>query len=228
MELELPTLQEHPITLEPRTVRGPNGDSVTDPLAGAITVGGPVSIGLTPERVAEDAQLRAFVEAETQYRYHLVYLAGTFLPAEDEPFKSVRLVVKLFRKDASMSSLPLAWSMQPERLEDQVETSSKATLGADLKILNLGLERGSSRTLRNVSLQALHLLESNPTWVLERTKSGDISGCQRFVLVVRSHVEAPAAGRVEIHADVDRKRFPGGSYHTPFEHPPAPLEFALA
>lgn len=229
MDIELATPEFRTVTLEPKEVhvRGPGGAAVLEPLEGPVSIGGPITVPLTKERAADDPDLQAFFEQDTAHRYDLVHLAGTFAPV-DEPLQRVWIAIELSRPDAGPAPLPIAWSMKPERLEDEVTTSAKATLDADAKLLKAGLEIGSSRVSKDVSLQALYTMQSNPTWILERTDSAQISGVQRFVLVVRSPVDAPARGRVEVGAVVQRRRLVFLTKKVPLSAVPAPLDFDVA
>jgi hypothetical protein len=225
IEIDLEPLTPRVVPLAPRVERGRSDD--VGPAVGPVSVGGPISIPLTKESAPDDPDLAAFVDADSDHRYDLVHLAGTFAPV-DEPLQRVWFIVQLARPDKGPSPLPIAWSMKPERLSDDVTNSSKATIGADAKLLSAGLELGSSRVSKDVSLQALYTMQSNPTWILERTKSAEISGTQRFVLVVRSPRDAPAHGRLEVGALIRKKRLGLLSYKVPLDAIPDPLEFQVA
>jgi hypothetical protein len=228
MDLALDTPEFHTLTLEPRVERGRHSSrGALEPLVGPVSIGGPVTVPLTKDAAKDDPELQAFLEGEKSHRYDLVHLAATFAPV-DEPLQRVWIAVQLTRPDGGPEPLPVAWSMKPIQLSDEVTMANKATVGADAKLLSAGVELGSSRVSKDVSLQALYLMQSTPTWVLEETKSAQISGVQRFVLVVRSPKDAPARGRVDVGAIVTRKRFGPLTHKMPLTDVPEPLEFAVA
>jgi hypothetical protein len=206
IEFALPTAAPREMTLEPRVERA--GVPVA-PLPRRISIGGPLAVPLDVERLADDDDLVTFVERETTADFFLVHLAATFIPDRDEPLEKVWLTVRLRRLDEEPEPQPIAWSMRPNSLYDEVERSSKVRIGPSLKIAEVGVaasvESGTTQVLRDVSLEARYELQANPTWVLERTRSAPIRGVQRFVLVVRSPRGVSAGGVVETGAIVRRR-----------------------
>ena len=217
------------LVLEPRVERSEHGPA--QPLVGPISLGGPVAIPLTPARLDGDRELASFVEADTAFRYDLVHLAGTFVPAEDEPLERVWVKVTLSRVDQGEPPLPIAWSMKPDRLEDTGASSTAIKLGGSLKIadvgLQLGADRGTQHVLRDVRLEALYELQSNPTWVLERTKGSAIRGTQRFALVLRTPRDTRATMSIDVGAVIQRRRFGFLTHRARLADTPGALVFTI-
>jgi hypothetical protein len=206
VELSIPDPSPYTLMLEPRVERA--GTAVAR-LPGRISIGGPLTVPLDAKCVAGDDDLLTFIRREKTADFFLVHMAATFVADPDEPFERVWLTVRLQRRDDVAEPVPIAWSMRPNRLYDEDERSSKVSIGPSLKIAGIGVaasvEHGSKQVLRDVSLEARHELEANPTWVLERTRAAPIRGVQRFVLIVRSPRGVSAGGVVESGAVVQRR-----------------------
>lgn len=229
IELNPVSTVQRALLLEPRVERGNHGP--LEPLPGVITVGGPVSIPLTSDRLKDDSELANFVAADGAYRYDLVHLAATFEPSEDEPLDRAWIQISLSRFDGGAPPLPIAWSMKPDRVEDEGSRSTGIKLGGSVKIADVGIEAGVDRSnthvMRDVRIEALHELQSTPTWVLHRTKGSPIRGNQRFVLVLRTPRQTLAAGVLELGATVHRRRFGILSHRAVLKDTPQPIRFII-
>ena len=188
-----------------RVTRGP---TTALELQGRLSLGEPVGVAITPDFAASDAELRAFVEAETgTSRYWLVHLACTFTPSDDEPLQKAWLSVELVRGDGRTFGRPIAWSMTPMRLARASDHSRTLKLGANAKLAQAAVE--ASRTVEGsvVYLEALRLRESTPTWEFSRTDADEIRGATLLALVVRSPAGAMVDGSVQLTAAVRSRRF---------------------
>lgn len=228
LTIELPEMQGdtwRDLALEPE-VRATKGgkQAPAERLEGWVSLGEPVVLPLTPERLADDPALRDFVARE-EFAFCLVHLACSFRPREGEPFANAWLEVLLARADGMPRPLPVAWSMYPRRLEKAVEVSRTVRLGASLKVEDIagaesGMEQEERWTHHEVYLQALNELQPNPIWEFHSTPRAEIRGLQRLVLVVRAPKAAPAQATVRLSATVRRKRLGIIPYTT--AHPGAP------
>ena len=111
MELPLPALREQDLVLvSSESTRGPASDSPVPPLAGRVTLGGPLAVPVTTDYVANDADLRAFVTQEaTQRIYHIVHLSVSFSAKRGAPrLHSTTVELKLSAPGSGPQ--PLAWS----------------------------------------------------------------------------------------------------------------------
>jgi hypothetical protein len=187
----LPALREQELTLEsegPR--RGDGGDGGVLPLAGRITLGGPFAVPVTPDYVADDPDLRAFVEREAASRvYHVVHMSVSF---ESEPARPRldRTVIELSLSCATTPA-PVAWSMTPLRVTDSIQVERSFRLGPELKLQDVELSVGEAEQKQTwqrteVFLQAQRILRSDPGWEFTRTKTMSLSGSYRLIMVVRA------------------------------------------
>jgi hypothetical protein len=226
--MEMPETPFHDLVLEPerRTTRG--GNPVSDHrLEGWMSLGEPVSIPITSESVGDDEELRQVVEAEAEkFKYHLVYLACTFRPYDDEPFLRAYLQVQLAHTNGKREPRPIAWSMRPLRLEDAVELSRTVKLEAKLPLVpqvfsaGTGAEITEKSTVRDVFLEAMNEREPNPTWEFYRTDRAEIRGVQRLYLVTRSPKDIVAQGTVALSATIQRRLLGIVPYHATFPDAP--------
>lgn len=191
-----PDLPEQALVLEPdRRYRG--GTSVlpeedgTQLLAGRITLGGPYAVPVTPEYVAADPDLRAFVVREVAHNvYYLVHLSVSFAAEPSTPHME-RLAIELRLSSSVTPPAPVAWSMAPLRLSDTVQVEHGFRLGPDLKLagaeFNLGeVERNITEQRSKVFLQAQRELRSDPAWEFTSARKGSLYGSYRLVMVVRA------------------------------------------
>jgi hypothetical protein len=227
LTVELPEPPEHELVLEasPRATRGIRADddevpaAALEPLVKRLSIGGPVTrhIGLES---TDDVELTRFLEDEgADHDFYLVRLDCTLRHDDEEPFASALLAVDLAAK-ADDAPAPIAWSMDPLELFDIVPVSRTIGLSPSLKILGVGLEGkaevGDERQRKDVFVEALYQLESNPTWAMYRTGSTQLRGVQGFTLVVRARKGKATVAGVAASATVERKHFGLISYEAAF------------
>jgi hypothetical protein len=215
--VELPELPERPVALalEERALRGDRGNQGTNPevtLEGRVSVGGPVAVPVTPGYVADDRDLRAFVEQEARKaRYHLVHFAMTFEPRRsgDSALETASIEMVLSSHDSAVD--PIAWSMLPLRVLDPFQVTQSVKLGPQLKLLGVEAAAGSverSRTQQHadVFLEGLRELRADPAWQFERTKSFSLTGSHRLTMVVRAGRGATVRGNITVRAAIKQRR----------------------
>jgi hypothetical protein len=196
------------------------------PLENQVSLGTPIVIALTPERVGEDRDLAEFVKAEAAtFRYYLVHMACTFNPSDDAPFVKAWYQVNLSRQDGATDALPIAWSMEPDRQQEKVDISSNAELGFDLKLLS-GKIKDPATVVKETSLQALYELQPTPTWEFTQTSLDPIKGNYRLRMVVRAPKDVASTGTIGLTATVQKKHLGIFPYHAEFP-PVLPQTFTL-
>lgn len=193
--------------LEPEVRVTKGGDApVAGPLPGRLLLGRPVRVRLTAER-ARDPALQTFIEGHAgRHDFTLVHLGCTFRPAEDEPFARASLQVRLSRANGSDGgSEPIAWSMWPLRESEVLDDSTTTEIGAEAKVFTAKVQRTVAVKRRDVWLEALGELRSDPGWEFTRTPRIPISGSYRLILVVMSDAGAAFGGQVDVTASVERR-----------------------
>ncbi len=229
----LPDLTPVPLTLESgdaaRHGAPPGGDPFPPPggwsgtglpqLTGRVALGGPMAVPLRAEDVTDDPDLRTFIEREAAHSaYHLVHLSVSFAPTPETPrLEDARVGLALSSPEALQQ--PVAWSMAPRLLADTTEVTTSVRLAPQVKLAMLGevsvgeLERGTKRGRREVTVEAVGEMRSDPAWHLYRTASTPLRGTHRLVLVVRA--ARGAATRMSVSVDVTtRGRFLRRFTHT--------------
>ena len=232
--VEFPELSHRQVvlTLDERTLRGvKRGDQEVDAmpaLRGRVSVGGPVAVPVTSRYVADDSDLRAFVEQEAKRaRYHLVHLGMTFERAgsNDPALEAASMEILLSSQDSAVE--PIAWSMLPLRVNDPSQVRHVVKLGPQLKLHEAEFSLGSfehSRTQQHtdVFLEALRELRADPAWQFERTKSFALTGSHRLTMVVRAGRGATVRGLITVKATIRPRRLL--SYRTDL---PDPLQLSF-
>lgn len=214
--MELPEAPEHDAVLIPDlddlTVRGvPTPDDVTKPLERRLSISGPVYARVEVGDLPDDAELQRFLERESaRFTFYHLRLSCTFRPADDEPFLECLASIELNRADGATSDLPIAWSMEPQRLDKITDVANKFTYGAELKLppltLNAGGEHDTSGQRAKPYLLGFGELESAPWWELYRLDDVELRGVQQLKLVVRVPAGVAVTGRTTIQATVQRRR----------------------
>lgn len=199
IQVDAPLLPQRDIVLQPI---GPVRDSTPGPdgiageaLEGRIALGGPVARRLTAKYLADDPVLREFVERPAGYDYYLVHLSVSFNAGVRNPrlaSASVELMLS-----AKGQPDPIALSMYPSQLADTVHIESGIKIGPQLSLLGVEGHLGEvgktvARDQREVFLQGLRVLRSNPGWEFRRTKAVELAGMFVLALVVRAEAGAEA------------------------------------
>lgn len=212
--VEIPELSNRPVVLalDERTLRGGKRDNQeAEPmpaLRGRVLVGGPVAVPVTPRYVADDSDLRAFVEQEAKRaRYHLVHFAMTFERAESAAPALEAASIEIVMSSHNSATNPIAWSMLPMRVLDPFQITQAVKLGPQLKLheaeLSLGsVERSRTQQHAEVFLEALRELRADPAWQFERTKSFNLTGSHRLTMVVRAGRGATVRGSITVKATI--------------------------
>ena len=204
--MELPAAPECEALLVPDLDTVVRGDVLskqdTSKLAGLLTVAGPVTAPIGPGDV-DDPDLKVFVQnARGRYSYYAVRLACSFRPADGEPFTEALVSIDLAGAEA-----PVAWSIDPVRLDQVGDISSKFTFGAQLKLLTVTFERGVGHQAKEPSVLGYGVLSAEPYWELYRVAGADLRGTQLFKLVVQAAAGAVVDGTASIQAKIQRRRY---------------------
>lgn len=189
--LELPEPELHEIPLDPyeRTVRGK--DKTAESQTGRLALGLPILKPLDTETVDEDTW--PFLRARPNSRFHLLITTVSFRPDNDRPFKSAWVDITLRCPAPHPSEQPVAWSMRPHSVADDIPVTRKITLNPSLKLSAAGItfdaSAGSRDTeittkRRDVSLEALNEGTGHPRWAFYSTDSGQIRGIHTLCLVI--------------------------------------------
>jgi hypothetical protein len=211
MEISPPELGDRALTMIPEAVHRQDGEppapDATTALDGRLRLGGPVSALVSKAYVANDVELRTFVEREAaRYRYHLVHLAIT-ATLEPGQTRIERVLVQL-RLSAPAADAPIAWSMTPIRVDNAAQLSTTWRIGPQLKLFDASVERTESRPATGRYLEAQNELRSDPAWEVHRTRGREITGVHRLALVVRAPVGAAARVDGAVHATIAHGRRP--------------------
>ena len=189
--LELPEPELHEIRLDPykRTVRG--AGETAEPQTGRLALGLPILQPLNTETVDEDT--RPFLQARPNSRFHLLTTTVSFRPDKDLPFESAWVDITLRCPAPDATEQPIAWSMRPLSVADDIQVSRKIALSPSLKLSAPGVtldmspgqtEKDVTFNRRDVSLEALNEGTWHPRWAFYSTNSGQIRSVHKLYLVI--------------------------------------------
>jgi hypothetical protein len=202
--IPLPALPEQDLILDSSgPSRGEPHNGSVPPMVGRIALGGPLAVPVTPDYVAADPALRAFVDREAAHSvYHIAHLSVSFA-AEPATPRLHTASIELMLSPGGHEPEPVAWSMSPLLVTDPARVERRFRLGPELKLqdmeLSLGeVEKTVSRQQAEVFLRAQRELRSDPAWEFKRTKSMNMYGSYRLVMVVRSARDGVTSMRVTL------------------------------
>lgn len=226
MEIQLPKLTFEEFVLAPLAPATRRKRSSPLDVDEVISIGGPISVLLPLDSLAEDDEARPFIEARAaDFSFHLVHTACTVLPDRQGPLTEVALDFELSAATAR-GPAPIALSMTPENLDRPVELSRSIKLSAPLKIVDAEVERMEKSVKNHIYVQALNKLRSDPSWHLYRTPTHAIKGMQRFVMIVQGP-KGGSTGTLSVKVTTEQKRF-GVFRRTSGHEDASPLSFTLS
>jgi hypothetical protein len=216
LALELPEPTERAVVLAPEieemSVRGVEMiKGAEKQLTRRLMVCGPVHSRITPSDVEDDSELIRFLRDSREYVFYALRWSCSFRPKDGELFTECLVGIGLRREDKRTDEPPIAWSMQPRRLDKVTHVSSNLAFVAGLKLtpvdISVTRDRGEETEQRDACVQAFGELGSDPSWELYRVKGVPLRGMQDLNLVVRAPAEVPVIGKTTIEAKVRRKTF---------------------
>jgi hypothetical protein len=204
--VSLPSLPEQGLTLESSDPsRGAHEAARVPPLTDRIALGGPVAVAVTPDYVADDPGLRAFVAGEAAHAvYYLVHLSVSFAAEPASP-RLDSAALDLTLSGPADAPQPVAWSMSPLRVSDPVQLERRFSLGPELKLADVSvklgeLDRTVSRQREDIFLQAQGELRADPRWEFQHTPAARLYGSFRLIMVVRAATGQPTSLSATIRA----------------------------
>ena len=225
LSLEMPEFEFQAVDLVPREMAQTRGRGDRSPrpdrLSGRLLLGTPIARVLTAE-AADDKETADFLKARAaQSDFYFVTVACTFQPKEDEPFEKAWLHVNLDRADGVKDPRPAAYSMRPLKTSKEVKQSRSFKFGADLKILDVGLEGGIDNKKEDakeeVSVRAYGELTAEPFWEFRGGANAPLDGSYRLALVVDVPKSVKAQVAVNLEATVRQTFLKLIPYHTDFD-----------
>ena len=209
IEMSFPNAALEPVELRLQATKGiasqPAG--VPKSFKELLCVGVPQVRPLLSDELEKNEELRRFLKAEGGRKtYHLVRISCSFNPAEEDRIVEAWLQVDLSNLDErSEQTVPIAWALQPLRAESRPsEVESAIKIGADLKFLNVELNRSAKAEVREAILQAHNVLAENPYWQFRETGADRLDDIYHLDMVVQSPKGVPTRGALSVRANVRR------------------------
>lgn len=178
----------------------------TQPLQGLIKVGRPVILDAVKYHRASkqrDALMELLV-GESDFYY--VRLPLSFRPVEDVQLTLVSVALTL----QGAGNGAEAWSMEPQKVLDEVKVGLEAKVDAGLKFApaELSSSIGSSEEyiVYQPVIEAFNLGRPDPAWEFRPTKSRPLSGSQVLHLIIRQPRRTASQCQVTITGDAEDGR----------------------
>lgn len=160
---------------------------------------------LTPSTAGNDEELKHFMEAEqSQFEYHLIRVACTFIDDEREPFERAWVKVELSREGHAddLEYQPIAWSLEPKLLAAPSGIVKTVEITDPLKLVTY---RREQEVGNETYLKAKYASTQRPTWYLTRTTTHAIDGDHDLRVVVRAPTSTQGLAEVSLGATTRRK-----------------------
>lgn len=158
-------------------------------------------------KTVSDEGLASFIEAQAgSFDYHLLRTVCTFIDTDKQRFESAWIKVSLSRPDGESDpdQLPVAWSLEPERLTQPSGIVRDIEISASLKLVT-GKMSSTGPVPEATYLQGKFGASSRPTWYLKRVSGRAIDGDVDLRIVARIAGGVQGCAEVSIGAAVRRK-----------------------
>jgi hypothetical protein len=171
-----------------------------------FTIGEPLSRKLEPADQEVTAEIKAQLD---KFDFYLVQLACSFQPAEGCRFHIATFEINLEANPSPPT--PLAYDLQPDKVEDELKVNRKFALDPNFKLKILQQEIGLSGVPIKAELTkeyvtytsrivASGLQTSQASWQFARTKAREINGSYRLLMVVRKPKGSKVTGQMSLTA----------------------------
>ena len=145
-----------------------------------------------------DTTIPPFIRHQLRgFEFYWVQLACTFSPGRGHTFESARFQITLITEAADptstiyLSSPAMAYSLYPDRIEDEYAVTRKISVTPELKLaafpieIPLGYERTMSGATYKVRVESFGLQETLAGWIFTRNASHALSGTNSLFLLLR-------------------------------------------
>jgi hypothetical protein len=226
--IDLPeaTYRRMELVSEPRIEKGVAADAFSAP-SSFIELADPQPFRLDKSAVDGDKELEAFLEAnDGRYRYDYVRLGCTFKPENGERFDKAWLKVDLKPQTPVLADAPIAWSIYPMDMSQDVEVTTSTKFGSTAKVLSAGIGFSSKVARKLYSMKGYREGKANPFWELYSNQADALDGIAQFHMVVRSPAAVATLGAVRLEAVISNRSYVIFREQRPFDETPS-AEFEL-
>jgi hypothetical protein len=188
-------LSERRMALEPRQTRG-DGD-IPVPIRSEVVLGGPDAARMQA-RGDDKAELADRRENDD---FWSVLMTLTFDPVEPEIVASAWLRVDLSSRNDGVA--PVAYAMEPDRQEDDVQRTQSEGAQATLKLIQISGSTARTYTVHQAEVLAKRKLRSDPAWDFMPSQGRPISGGIDLTMVVKAPKGTSGRGVVTFGATIE-------------------------
>jgi len=180
---------------------GPPGGAPPAPVAQRLAVGMRAR-ALTVADDDPDADQKAWMRSMPDRHWHLVRVVVSFDPRPQEAVLRARVVLSLAAHPASPQARPLIWSVHPRQVAAETRASTRVSVGANLKVVDVARETSSEAVVRTLQVEGSGELQPQTRWLVTGTSQSPLTGDHSFVAVLfRSH---PTVATLWVAYEVER------------------------
>ena len=174
------------------------------------------------DMLATNASVANYIKTQLSiYEFHWVQMACSFQPGQGHSFEKARFQVTLLTEtddpaSTAMVHPALAYTLSPDRIEDEYTSTQKLSLTPELKLAAGPLEasipmpsyeRSVSNAAYRARVIAFGLQDTTCGWMFERNSSRELSGTQSLYLLVRKPKETQVRAAFHLSASVRQNGF---------------------
>ncbi len=172
----------------------------------------PSVVCLSSKLIEDDPELQSYVQQHSEdYRFDWVGFACGFSGPLASSIQHAWLSVRLSSDGQNSTALPVALSMAPLRLSDQTAETAGFSfeIGVNAGVLTVGsgVEHGAEVSKEHLFIAAYGLSKPRARWEFHRTPTRKLEGMFRVSMIMRSHRSVVPCGKVELTAEISRRRF---------------------
>ena len=190
------------LVLQPEVLRG---DSLDEPLDNLIQLGNPFvldAVEFYKKSKQADAAMKLLYKGSD---FYYVRFPLSFRPTDKLTLNLVSVEIALQGEENAE-----AWSMQPQKIEQEIKVETDAKIDSKLGISPIELSGaiGSSKEyiIYQPVIEAFNLGRNDPAWEFRPAKGRSLSGIQILHLVIRQNKNSTSMGKISIRGDAKDRR----------------------
>jgi hypothetical protein len=176
-----------------------------------VEFGGPLVTPIDETYRADDADLQAFVKGlANRWRFVLAHMSVNFPPSQPPALSQASVQVSL--EDNGNTGETLAYSLFPIHAGTNYDITRGFSISPTLTVGPVSAGLGSAdRSIHDSGTRDFVMagpeLSAHPAWIFQPTPVQELVGSTRLVMVIQVPVSRTGTLRVDLHAQVNMRRF---------------------
>ena len=197
--MKLSEIQWTDVDLVPQVVR----ERKQETIQGVVMVGRPFVVdALTYAKAAKQSLDPSIQVLKKNFAFTYVRLPINIRPRDEYNVHFLSVDVELMSKDDGA----ICWSMEPLRVEQEIQLKTDAELSAGLKlqVAELGGKESASTefVVYQPQIEAFGIGQKDPAWEFRPTKGRVLSGIQLLHMIIQLPVKSSVIGNISLKADI--------------------------